>query len=174
MAQTDTKKYTVQETLNKMDVDVISLTPGTTTEACSDGEIIFNGEEITNVVSVPGGACILQSIVILDDDDNGGAMDLIFYDTVSGTPSTDFGTEGSAITVDDDSSSIPGSILGVIRVSDYMDGINWQLGHKENCGLVLKAASGSTSIYVAAVNRSGGALTWTASGLHFKFGVVKD
>ena len=162
------------ERLNQMKTKVFTITPDTHTEAAAVNESVFQADELANFMSEKGGTAIIQSIVILDDDDNGGAMDLIFYDTVSGTPSTDFGTEGSAITVDDDSSSIPGSILGVIRVSDYMDGINWQLGHKENCGLVLKAASGSTSIYVAAVNRSGGALTWTASGLHFKFGVVKD
>ena len=56
-----------------------------------------------------------------------------------------------------------------------MAGVAWQLAHKENCGLVLKAAAGSTSIYVAGVNRSGGAVTYNSTDdLHFKFGVVKD
>jgi hypothetical protein len=40
--------------------------------------------------------------------------------------------------------------------------------------MVLKAAADSRDIYVAAINRSGGALTWTAAGLHLKVGIVQD
>ena len=155
--------------LKQMKVDIVSITPGTTTNACSDGEIIWDNEKLENLVGVKGGSCILQSISILDDDDHGGAIDLVFL-SASGS----LGTEGGAISVDDDASAVPGTILGVVTVSNYMDGVNWKFGHKENIGLVLKAASDSRDIYVAAINRSGGALTWTAAGLHLKVGVVQD
>ena len=155
--------------LNQMKVDIISITPGTTTNTCSDGEIIFDNEKIENCVGVKGGSCILQSVTILDDDDIGATVDLVFLSAAGS-----LGTEGSAISVDDASSAVPGTILGVVTVSNYMDGINWQLGHKENIGLVLKAASGSRDIYVACINRSGGDQTWGADDLHLKFGVVQD
>ena len=155
--------------LNQMKVDVIDVDPTNTDQACSNAEVIFQQAEIVNAVSVKGGACILQSITLLDDDDEGKAMDLIFTDT---SLELDDSADGTAIDLSDANA---GSILGVIRISDYMDGVNWQLAHKENCGLVLKAAAGSTSIYVSGVNRSGGAVTYnTTTDLHLKFGVVKD
>ena len=169
MAATDLKGYSAAEKLNKMDVDVITLTPDTATEACSDGEVIFQADEIPNIVAVNGGTCIIQSIGVLDDDDHGGTIDIVFMDT---TGLLDAGDDGG--TIDAADGVIPDAILGVVTISNYFDGINWKYGHKENIGLVLKAAAATKSIYVAAVNRSGGALTWTAAGLRLKFGVVKD
>ena len=169
MAATDIFKYSTNERLGKMDVDVITLTPDTATEACSDGEVIFQADELPNIVSVNGGTCIVQSIGVLDDDDHGGAIDIVFMDT---TGLLDAGDDGG--TIDAADGVIPDAILGVVGITNYFDGIAWKYGHKENIGLVLKAASDSTSIYVAGVNRSGGALTWTASGIRLKLGFVKD
>ena len=169
MAQTDLHKYTVVEKLNKMDVDVITKTVVSTTNACSDAEVIFQGDEIENAVAVNGGTCILQSVGLLDDDDNGGTIDLVFFDSNVELDDSDDGT-----VIDAADGSIPDSILGVVTISTYFDGVAWKYGHKENIGLVLKAAAGSKSIYVAGVNRSGGDLTWTASGIRLKLGIVKD
>tara|TARA_Y100000593_G_C4159374_1_gene261203 strand:+ start:50 stop:598 length:549 start_codon:yes stop_codon:yes gene_type:complete len=155
--------------LNQMKVDIIELSPGVTTNECSDGEIIFDNEKIENCVGVKGGSCILQSVTILDDDDIGTAVDLVF---LSATGS--LGTEGGAISVDDAASAVPGTILGVVNVSNYMDGVNWKLGHKENIGLVLKAAADSRDIYVACINRGGTNQTWGATDLHLKFGIIQD
>ena len=169
MAATDLKGYSAAEKLNKMDVDVITLTPDTATEACSDGEVIFQADELTNMVAVNGGTCIVQSIGVLDDDDHGGAIDIVFMDT---TGLLDAGDDGGTIEAAD--GAIPDAILGVVNISNYFDGIAWKYGHKENIGLVLKAGASTKSIYVAGVNRSGGALTWTAAGLRLKIGIVKD
>tara|TARA_Y100001973_G_C5203186_1_gene339399 strand:+ start:2338 stop:2847 length:510 start_codon:yes stop_codon:yes gene_type:complete len=169
MAQTKIHQYSVQEKLNKMDVDAITLQITSHGQACSNNEVIFQGDEIENAVAVKGGTCILQSVGLLDDDDHGGTIDLVFFDS---NVELDDSDDGTAIDAAD--GTIPDSILGVVTISNYFDGVNWQYGHKENIGLVLKAASDSTSIYVAGVNRSGGALTWTASGIRLKLGVVKD
>ena len=45
MAETNLRKYAVIERLGKMDVDVITLTPDTATEDCSDAEVIFQADE---------------------------------------------------------------------------------------------------------------------------------
>ena len=153
--------------LNLMKVDIVSITPGTTTNACSDGEIIWDNEKLENLVGVKGGSCILQSVTLIDDDDHGGAIDLVFFNA-----SSSLGTEGSAVSAAD--GAVPDAILGVVTVSNYFDGVNWKVGTKNNIGLVLKAASDSRDIYVGAVNRSGGALTYTAAGLLLKVGVVQD
>ena len=166
MAETKLRKYAVIEKLNKMEVDLIELTPSTTTNACSDGEIIWDNEKIANAVSVPSGASILQSVTLIDDDDHGGTIDLVFTDN-----SASFGTEGSAITAAD--GSVPDAILGVVTISNYFDGEAWKVGHKQNIGMVLRGDA-SKDVYVTAINRSGGALTYTAAGLLLKVGVVKD
>tara|TARA_R100000458_G_C8260669_1_gene236193 strand:+ start:654 stop:1196 length:543 start_codon:yes stop_codon:yes gene_type:complete len=153
--------------LNQMKVEVIELTPGTTTNACSDGEIVWDNEKLSNVVGVKGGSCVLQSVTLIDDDDHGGAIDLVFFNA-----SSSLGTEGSAVSAAD--GAVPDAILGVVTVSNYFDGVNWKVGTKNNIGLVLKAASDSRDIYVGAVNRSGGDLTYTAAGLLLKVGVIQD
>ena len=169
MAQTELHNYTVQEKLNKMDVDVITLTVVGDANESADNEAIFQADEIENAVAVNGGTCILQSVGLLDDDDNGGAIDLVFMDTTGLLDASD-----DCTVIDAADGVIPDAILGVVTISSYFDGVLWQYGHKENIGLVLKAASGSRSIYVSGVNRSGGALTWTAAGIRLKLGIVKD
>ena len=169
MAETKLHNYSVQEKLNKMDVDVITLTPTLHGNACSDAEVIFQGDEIENAVAVNGGTCILQSVGLADEDDHGGAMDLVFFDAASLLDASDDGTA-----IDAADGVIPDSIIGVVTITNYFDGVAWKWGHKENIGLVLKAASDSTSIYIAGVNRSGGALTYTGSSIRLKLGFVKD
>ena len=121
MAATDLKGYSAAEKLNKMDVDVITLVPDTATEACSDGEVIFQADEIPNIVAVNGGTCIIQSIGVLDDDDHGGTIDIVFMDT---TGLLDAGDDGG--TIDAADGVIPDAILGVVTISNYFDGINWK------------------------------------------------
>ena len=168
MAETDLFKYSANERQGKMDVDLITLTPDTATEEILAGDVIFQADEIANAVSVPGGTCILQSIGILDDDDHGQSIDLVFMNT---TGLLDASDDCTVINAAD--GTIPDAILGVVSITNYFDGVLWQYGHKENIGLVLKAAAGTRSIYVSAINR-GATSTWTASGIRLKLGILKD
>jgi len=169
MATTDLHKYTVAEKLNKMDVDLITKTPTTTTAECVVGDVVFQADTLANCVAVAGGTCILQSIVILDEDYNGQPLDLVFMDPTALLDDTSAG--GTEIDAAD--GSIPDSIIAIVPVTSYFDGIAWKVGYKNNIGTVLKAASGATSIYVSAVNR-GATATWTAAGLRLRIGIVKD
>ena len=60
MAKTELHNYSVQEKLNKMDVDVIEV--DVTAEADGAGDILYVPYEIPNAVAVPGGTCLIQSI----------------------------------------------------------------------------------------------------------------
>ena len=168
MANTQLQNYTVQEKLNKMDVDLITLTAVCNAEASEVATSIFQADEIANAVAIDGGTCILQSVGLLDDDYHSQSIDLVFMDTTGLLDASDDGT-----VIDAADGVIPDAILGVVNISNYFDGVAWSYGHKENIGLVLKAASGSRSIYVSAINR-GATKTWTASGLRLKLGIVKD
>jgi hypothetical protein len=167
MAETLLRKYAVVERLGKMDVDLIDVDLVTAEAAIGDNEIISDYVEIANAVSVPGGSGIIQSITLLDDGDQGAAMDLVFA-----TADTDLGTLNEVIS--DDAAGAAG-ILGFVTLSNYFDGVAWQLASKTNIGMVIKAATATKSIYVAAVNRSGGNVDYVATDdLHLRIGIVKD
>ena len=166
MAITDLNKYSTTERLGKMDVDLIDVDPVCEAASNADGDVIFTFTEIPNAVAVEGGSCLLHSVQLLDDDDNGGKIDLVFQ-----TDDTTLGTIGAAVS---ESDANAGDILGYVQLETYFDGINWQISSKTNIGLVLKAASGTKSLYVAGVNRNGDAQTATAAGIHLRIGVIKD
>jgi hypothetical protein len=158
------------ERLNQMKTKVFSITPDTATEACATGDVIFQADELSNFMSEKGGTAIIQSICILDDDDHGKAIDIVFMDS---TGLLDEGDDGGTIDTDDDTDSAPGQILGVVSVTNYFDGLQFQYGQKDNIGLAIKSASTTRSVYLAAVNR-GSSSTWTAAGLHLKIGYIQD
>tara|TARA_Y100000401_G_C8157335_1_gene142516 strand:+ start:16 stop:516 length:501 start_codon:yes stop_codon:yes gene_type:complete len=166
MAQTSLGKFSAAERLNSMAVDLITVTPDCDPSGTDDNDVLFDYIEIPNAVAVTGGSAIIQSITIIDDDDQGTSLDLVFQ-----TDSTSLGTKDAAVSID---SGNEDDILGFVSVSNYFDGINFQVGTKTNIGLVVKAASDTKSIFIAGVNRNGGSVTHTASGLKIKIGIVKD
>tara|TARA_Y100000310_G_C20532090_1_gene739000 strand:- start:95 stop:595 length:501 start_codon:yes stop_codon:yes gene_type:complete len=166
MAETQLHKYRTNERLNKMDVDLIDVNPTCEAASNADADVIFTFTEIPNAVSILGGSCLLHSVQLLDDDDIGGTIDLVFQ-----TDDTTLGAIGAAVS---ESDANAGDILGYVQLDTYFDGINWQMATKTNIGLVMKAASTTRSLYVAGVNRNGGAVTNTAAGIHLRIGVIKD
>lgn len=126
-------------------------------------DVLADTQEIADAMRVSGGTGILQSILVQDDDDNGGAIDIVILDT-----NTSIGTENSAVTMTDND-----NILGTVSVlaSDYVDMANSQHATMNNLGIVVKAKYG-TSLYVAVVMRTAG--TVTASGMTLRFGFLQD
>ena len=169
MAQTELHNYTVQEKLNKMDVDVITVTPDIETSTIDANDVFFNPVEIPNAVAVNDGTSILQSICLIDQTDTsvdaGVAIDLVFTqdDTVLG--SLDASVSGADSVLD--------GILGIISITNYADMINGQVATKNNIGLVLKGASSSKSIYVGGVIRETGTAR-AATAIDIRLGIVKD
>tara|TARA_R100000781_G_C4057016_1_gene119718 strand:- start:8 stop:553 length:546 start_codon:yes stop_codon:yes gene_type:complete len=155
--------------LNEMKTKVFTITPTTTTAACATGDVVFQADELANFMSEKGGTAIIQSITILDDDDKGKALDIVFMDTDSLLDATSAG--GTAIDAAD--GTIPDSILGFVNVSNYFDGIAWKVGQADNIGLAIKSASTTRSVWISAVNR-GDSQTWTAAGLRLKIGYIQD
>ena len=168
MAETDIHKYSSGEKLNKMDVDLIDVTLTTDAEAHADNDVIAQSIEIPNAVAVKGGSAIIQSVMLLDEDDEAPSVDLI-YQTDNTALAAD---EGEAINISDANAR---DILGFVNVSNYTDLIGCQVAVKTNIGLVVKAASTTKSIWVHAVNRSGGTYTPAATtDLKMRIGIVKD
>lgn len=171
MAETKLHKFTVAEKLNKMDVDLIDATLTTVAAAVANDEVISQGIEIENAVAVNGGTAIIQSIVLNSDDAETPSLDLVFSQVQNDISSGLSETVGD----DEDIDSLGASVLGHVSLSNYTNLVDCVTATKLNVGLIIKAASGSKSIYVHAINRSGGNFTPTAvDDLHLRLGVVKD
>lgn len=127
-------------------------------------DVLADTQEIASAMRVDGGTGVLHSIVVQDDDDNGGAIDIVILDT-----NTTIGTENAAVSMADND-----DVLGIVSVtsSDFVDLINSQNATMSNVGIVVKSLAASKSLYVAVVMRDSG--TVTASGMTLRFGFLLD
>ena len=174
MAETKIHGFTVQEKLNKMDVDLISVTPTVSTGSTdADGDLLFDSLEIENAVAVNGGASILQSVSVFHKGNQNVTFDLLFFQVTK-----DLGAAGSALTWGGSSETDNADaavLLGHVSVSDWSDLVDVQIATKTNIGLVLQAASGTTSIYCAGVCRGAASGDHAvATNIDIRLGIIKD
>jgi hypothetical protein len=147
-----------------MDDDCITITCSLDTNAYADGDVLFATQEIAGAVRNNGDSCILQSVHVVDIDDQGIEMDLIFFNAA-----TALGTENAAPDIDDTEVL---TTLGSVNVDTYLDlGAN-QIATVDGIGLVLEAGAATTSLYVAGITR--GTPTHSASGLQITFGFLRN
>ena len=165
MAQTELHKYTVAEKLNKMDVDLIDV--AVDTNANADGEVLVAVTEIPNAVSVNGGTAILQSAVWIDNKALTGVVDV--YITTDSTGVGDITNTISGLT---NATSVLDGICGFFQINNSIDLGSATVGSKQNIGMVCKAASTTTSLYVFMVSRHTGDYD-TDTGV-LRLGFVKD
>ena len=172
MAETDIFKYSTNERLGKMDVDVITVTPTIETSTIDANDVLFNPVEITNAVSVNGGKSLLHSICLIDQTDTstdaGVSIDLVFTQD-----STNLGSLDGAV---DCADTVLDGILGIINISagSYVDMINGQISTKTNVGLSLIGASAtSKSVYVGGVIRETGTAR-ASDAIDIRLGIIKD
>jgi len=172
VAETNLRGYSVDGRLNKMDVDIITVTPTIETSTIDANDVLFNPVEITNAVSVDGGRSLLHSICLIDQTntsvDAGVSIDLVFTQD-----SSNLGTLDAAV---DAADTVLDGIIGIINVSadDYKDMINGQIATKTNVGLTLIGASAtSKSVYVGGVIRETGTAR-AADAIDLRLGIIKD
>lgn len=150
----------------KAENTIIDLTATLDTSAYASGDVLFDTQALASVARTAGSTVILQSLTVIDEDDQGVAFDLYFLDT-----NNPLGTENEAPSITDAHAR---TILGYVAIGtgDYKDLGGARIATIRNIGLPLKAAAESTSLYVGGVNGSG-TPTFTASGLKFKFGFLR-
>tara|TARA_R110002020_G_C15857915_1_gene736817 strand:+ start:57 stop:596 length:540 start_codon:yes stop_codon:yes gene_type:complete len=152
--------------LNQMKVDLIDVTLATQAANVEINDVTSDYVEIPNAVAVKGGVGVIQSIQLLDEANQGAAIDLVFQ-----TDNTTIGSTDAAVSIADADAR---DILGFVSMTNYFSGIAWKLASKQNIGLVVKAASDTRSIYVAAVNR-GGTVTYGATdAIKLRIGIIQD
>lgn len=147
--------------------DVLDLTFSLDTSIYADNDVLAAPQELTGAFRADGASLTLESIVLLDEDDQAQEIDIVFMN-VTGS----LGAENAAAAPTD---AVARTIIGIVNIAttDYSDLANSQLATKRSLGLRLKAAGGSTSLWVGAILRSG-TPTYTASGIRLKLGVKQD
>jgi hypothetical protein len=146
---------------------VITVTPTCDVNAYASGDLIFDSTAIAAAVRKVGGTAILQSVTLIDKDDQGVALTLIFANAA-----TDFGTLNAAPDPDDDEAA---TVIGHVPIAatDYVDLGGAKVACIRNLGLLVQAGAATTSLYVAAINGTG-TPTYTAAGLVLQIGLLRS
>ncbi len=176
MAKTELHNYTVQEKLNKMDVDLIDITATLTSDGTS-GDLMFDTKEIENAVAVKGGSAILQSVVAIVTDnatDASGTGSNITgaWKLVITSDSTSIGSVSDDIGADTSTRAVLDGVCGIIDIASVTDHGYFGIFSKQNIGAVVKAASGTTSLYAYGITNSSN--DYNGSTITLRLGFVKD
>lgn len=145
--------------------DIIAITPTLDTSIYASGDVLFTTTAIANAVRANDGIAQLQSIVVVDKDDQKPEFILKFwsanvtYGTVNGVPSITDGDETNCL----------GRVA--ITAADYDDDGGASTAFKDNIGKLLKAGASSRTIWVTG-KLTAGTPTHTASGLVIRLGLL--
>ena len=153
--------------------NIIRVTPTLSTDAYAAGDVLFTATEIPNAVSSRGGVSKLTAMFILSQDTEDMDTNFIFSEG-----NTALGTINETADIDD--SDIEAlNIIGFLDLdaseaavthldkSDIMQVTASEAG--ESRPFLLKAAEGSTSVYVQAIYRGGGTPSVAADDLDLIF-----
>lgn len=146
---------------------LIDVTPVMDTNAYASGDVLFDATDVPNISTVDGKEAWLNSVVVIDTDDQKAAFDLFFLSS-----NVSVGTANAAPSISDANAAY---VLGRVSIAttDYYDLGGVSVAEIKGIQTMLKAADGLKSCYVAAVNGSG-TPTYTASGLKLRLGVLRD
>ena len=145
--------------------DVITIDATPDTNALAEGDVAFATQEVANFSTGANITSILQSVTVIDVDDQGIGIDLIFFND-----NTTLGTENSAPDIDDTEAQ---TIIGRVQVgagSFYDLGAN-RVACVYGIGLPMKAGTGG-SIWMAGISR--GAPTYAGGHLYIKLGILRN
>ena len=143
---------------------VIDLTLSLDTSQYADGDVLAAAQELASAVRASGGTGVIQSIQVIDQDDQGQALDVVISDST-----ITLGTENDPVSISDADAA---KILGIVEVAatDYIDLVASQYVNKSNLGIVIMPDA--TSLFISAISRGTG--TYTASGIVLRIGIIQD
>lgn len=129
-------------------------------------DVLAATQIITACMRVDGGTGVIHTVTVLDQDDQGMALTLVFLRT-----NASIGAEESTVAPTDAAAD---EILGTVEIlaGDYVDLTNSQIVTKTSVGIVVDAAAGADDLYIAAITED--TPTHTASGITVKVGILRD
>ncbi len=140
--------------------DQIVTTPTLDTSIYASGDTLFDRTAITNAVRIVGGRAILQSLTLIDKDDQGIALDLFLMET-----NTAFGTINAAPSITDTNAEAL-HYIGNVASADWIDVGGAKVASLKGIGLMAEAGAATRDLYICAITR--GTPTHTAAGLVIK------
>lgn len=143
----------------------VDVTLSTDTSAYAAGDVIADSQVVASCVRANDALGVLQSLTLIDEDDQGVALTCYFLGA-----NVSMGSENSAPSITDvNARQILGSVA--VAASDYTDLGGVKIAYKSNLGLMVKPAAGTPDTYVAVVNGTG-APTYSSAGLKLRLGFL--
>lgn len=145
--------------------NVIDVTMTLDTSAYASGDVLTDTVELATMFRRHGLTGIIQSVQILDEDNQGQPLDIVFLNS-----NQSLGTKNNPINLSD---AIARTIVGMVKVesTDYFSLGNSQFASKNGLGIAVKGDA-ITSLYMAMISRGTG--TYSASGIRCKISVLQD
>lgn len=146
-------------------INIVDCTLSADTAILASGDIIADTQVLsTSAMRQIDGTGKIISVAVFDEDDQGTAIDLLFFDAL-----VSLGTENSAPSVTDANMR---NFLGSVSVAaaDFIDYGGVRTAFKADLCIPVKAGSGVQTLWVAAICRSG-TPTYTASGIKLRVGI---
>lgn len=154
----------IGEVTNNVVLVNVSLT--VTTTAHANGDILADLQPIANALRVTNGTAEVMSVSLIDYDDQGTALDLVFS-----SANVSLGTENSPPTITDLDATSLLSFVPIVA-GDYRDlGVN-RIATVRNVGLVVAAEAGTTTLYIGAIVR--GAATYAGGVIDVRIGLKRS
>lgn len=138
------------------------LTLSLDTSAYAAGDVLFDFQEVADAARESGGAVLIQSITVVDADDQKAEMDIFVA-----SAAVSLGTENAAPDISDANAATVQKLCTVLA-SDYEDLGGVAVATMNNLGLVVGAVG--TSIYIGGITQ--GTPTHTAAGLKLIIGLI--
>ena len=177
MAETNLKKYSVVEKLNKMDVDLIDVEITLDANAYADGDILFQPTKIENAVAVPQGTSVLHSVCGIVENaaltsGDGTDTDSMHLFITSSETTTGFAAANAAASGGTASYSVMNRFCGQVTINNYVDAGRQAIGSVQNVGMICKADADSKDLYVWGM--ATGTNDYDGGTLMLRFGFIKD
>jgi hypothetical protein len=145
--------------------NVVEVEVGVDTAAHAASDVVFQPVELADI-ALPNGCAVIQSVTVIDFDDQGIAMDLIFLSQ----PVT-VGANNATMAIPDTQVD---EVLGCINVAagSYTNLDQNQIATVTNCGLVVRPDPGTPgSVWLTA--QTSGTPTYASGHLVIKVGVLR-
>lgn len=132
------------------------------------GDVLSSTASIANAMRVNGGTGILQSITLIDQDDQKAQLKLFVFDT-----NVSLGTVNAAPNISDANAlTLLGGPIN-FEVGDYTDLGGVSVASKDNIGKIVKSLAGSRNLFISVLNGSG-TPTYTSAGIKLRLGFLQD
>ena len=146
--------------------NVITVDVGVNTAAHAEADTVFQPIELEDITNA-GGCAVITSVVLIDYDDQGSEVDLVFFDS---EPTV--GANNAAFNLSDGWAE---HVIGYVEVDDYLDLAQNQIGQETNLGIVIKPdpnnSDAGRSVWVAGLTPD--TPTYAGGRLTLKIGVLR-